>query len=63
MAFGAYDAVKEETLKATKKAISHLSNTKSQDTHAELLKFQYLREKGVLTEEEFQREKARILGA
>ena len=36
--------------------------TKSQDPHAELLKFQDLREKGILSEEEFQREKKRILG-
>jgi len=35
---------------------------KSQDTHAELLKLQDLREKGVVTEEEFQREKRRVLG-
>ncbi len=35
---------------------------KSQDPHAELLKLQDLREKGILTEKEFQREKKRILG-
>ena len=35
---------------------------KPQDLHAELLKLQDLREKGVLTEEEFQYEKKRVLG-
>jgi hypothetical protein len=34
---------------------------KSQDAHGELLKWQDLREKGVLTEDEFQREKLRVL--
>lgn len=35
---------------------------KPQDSHAELLKLQDLREKGIVTEEEFQREKNRVLG-
>ncbi len=62
MASDAYGAVKEETQKATTKAKSHFNKTKSEDPHAELLKFQDLREKGILTEEEFQREKKRVLG-
>jgi hypothetical protein len=62
MASDAYGAVKEETQKATSKAKSHFNKTKSEDPHAELLKFQDLREKGILTEEEFQREKKRVLG-
>jgi hypothetical protein len=36
--------------------------TKSQDIHADLLKLQDLREKGILSEEEFLREKSRVLG-
>lgn len=35
---------------------------KPQDLHAELLKLQDLREKGILTDEEFQCEKKRVLG-
>lgn len=62
MASDAYGAVKEETQKATSKAKSHFNKTKSEDPHAELLKFQDLRDKGILTEEEFQREKKRVLG-
>ena len=47
----------------TGKSISSGSTPeKSQDPHAELLKLQDLREKGILTEKEFQREKKRILG-
>jgi hypothetical protein len=62
MASDAYGAVKEETQKATTKAKNHFNKTKSEDPHAELLKLHDLREKGILTEEEFQREKTRILG-
>ena len=40
---------------------SAASAEKSGDTHAELLKLQDLREKGILNEEEFQREKSRLL--
>jgi len=47
----------------TGKSISSGSTPpKSQDPHAELLKLQDLRERGILTEEEFQREKKRVLG-
>ena len=47
----------------TGKSISSGSTPpKSQDPHAELLKLHDLRERGILTEEEFQREKNRVLG-
>ena len=47
----------------TGKSISSGSTPpKSQDPHAELLKLHDLRERGILTEEEFQREKKRVLG-
>jgi hypothetical protein len=45
-----------------KSTSSSSTPAKPQDSHAELLKLQDLREKGVLTEEEFQREKNRVLG-
>ena len=55
--FGAYRNL-------TGKSISSGSTPeKSEDPHAELLKMQDLREKGILTEDEFQREKTRILGS
>jgi hypothetical protein len=44
-----------------KSTSSGVTQAKSQDSHAELLKLQDLREKSVLTEEEFQREKKRVL--
>ena len=44
------------------KTFSGPTSPKPQDTHAELMKFHDLREKSILTEEEFQREKTRILG-
>ena len=47
----------------TGKSISSGSTPpKSQDPYVELLKLQELLEKGIVTEEEFQREKKRILG-
>jgi hypothetical protein len=45
-----------------KSTFSSSTSAKPQDTHAELLKLQDLREKNILTEEEFQREKNRVLG-
>jgi hypothetical protein len=45
-----------------KSTSSGSTSAKPQDSHAELLKLQDLREKGIVTEEEFQREKNRVLG-
>lgn len=47
---------------AGKTGHSNMDITKSPDIHADLLKLQDLREKGILSEEEFQREKSRVLG-
>jgi hypothetical protein len=47
---------------AGKNGQSNMDATKSQDIHADLLKLQDLREKGILSEEEFLREKSRVLG-
>ena len=44
-----------------KTTASGATQAQSQDSHGELLKLQDLREKGVLTEDEFQREKKRVL--
>jgi hypothetical protein len=45
----------------TGKSTNSVLPQKPQDLHAELLKLQDLREKGILTDEEFQREKKRVL--
>jgi hypothetical protein len=44
-----------------KTTASGATQAQSQDSHGELLKLKDLREKGVLTEDEFQREKKRVL--
>nr|WP_315227153.1 SHOCT domain-containing protein [uncultured Limnohabitans sp.] len=43
------------------KGLSKMDIAKPSDLHADLLKLQDLREKGILSEEEFQREKIRLL--
>ena len=58
----ALDAAKQETQKVAIKAKNNFNHAVSQDPYKELLKLQHLREKGVLTEREFQRQKTRILG-
>jgi TPR repeat protein len=43
------------------KGLSNMDVAKPSDIHADLLKLQDLREKGILSEEEFQREKIKLL--